>query len=426
MKPTDLRGILKYVPQFRDHIFVIAIDGSIIDDDNFQNVLTDLAVLRSLNIKIILVHGIGRQIKQIAEQTGTTITDAYGGGPTDEATLKLAITASTQVSYRIIEGLTRNGLKYATTNAVRATVMGILHGVDHQSTGRLERVDLDLVRTLLQEEIVPLFSPIVFDREGRALRINSDLLAAELAVRLGASKLIYLTPHPGLLIDEQMVMNLPLSLLEQTLTERPASIDERTRSKARYATFALQGGTSRAHILDGRVYGCLLTEIFDKVGLGTMVHADEYQQIRPARRKDATAISTLLRNASKSDAVRQLSFKQVEKQIDSFFVYEIDDSIIGCVRLIHYRQPPAIEIASLYVQPFYQGRGVGRKLVEFCEREAKKRQARQLFALSTQNFVFFKNTGLFEEGSLDDLPQTRRDEYVQSGRHSRILIRYFR
>lgn len=423
MKPTDLRGILKYVPQFRDHIFVIAIDGSIVDHENFPNILTDIAVLRSLNIKVILVHGIGRQMKQLSADTGTPITDAYGGGPTDEVTLKLAIRAAADVSCRIIEGLTRNSLKTATANLIRGTVTGIIHGVDHQFTGKIDRADIDLIRVLLREEIVPLFGPIIFDRDGQPLRANSDLLASELAIRLEASKLIYLTPHAGLLIDKEVVTNIPMSQLESVLTGNATSLDERLRSKAHYAAATLEAGTPRAHILDGRVYGVLLTEIFDRVGLGTMIHADEYQQIRRARRKDATSIHTILRTGSRNESVRERSLKQIEREIDSYYVYEIDDSIIGCVRRIDYPGENVLEIGSLYVQPFYQGRSVGRKLAEFIERLARTAKAEKLIALSTQSFAFFSNACDFSEGSVDDLPAPRREDYLKSGRNSRILIK---
>ena len=87
IKPTDLRGILKYVPMFRDHVFVLALDGSLVAHENFQNVLLDIAVLRSLNIKVVLVHGIGHQLKLLAETKQVAITDPHGELKTDAATL---------------------------------------------------------------------------------------------------------------------------------------------------------------------------------------------------------------------------------------------------------------------------------------------------------------------------------------------------
>src|SRR6202171_3893510 len=93
LRLTDLREILRYVPRFRDKIFVIAIDGALVEDDNFGNLLLDIALLRSLRIGVALVHGAGHQIRQLAEQTGQTPSNTDGIGVTDSATLDLALTA---------------------------------------------------------------------------------------------------------------------------------------------------------------------------------------------------------------------------------------------------------------------------------------------------------------------------------------------
>src|SRR6202789_3823013 len=141
IKPTDLRGILKYVPRFQGQIFVIALDGAIIADENFGNLLVDVAVLRSLGIKIVLIHGVGHQLQELADLRGVTISNADGTGVTDAATLDLAVRASARVSHLILEGLTQNGLKAVLTNAIRALPVGIIKGVDQQLSGKVERID---------------------------------------------------------------------------------------------------------------------------------------------------------------------------------------------------------------------------------------------------------------------------------------------
>src|SRR5205807_4131333 len=99
---TDLREILRYVPHFRDKVFVIAMDGAIVADDNFANLLLDIAVLRSLRIGVVLVHGAGWQIKRLAEAGGKEPSNTDGTGVTDADTLELALTAATRVSHEII------------------------------------------------------------------------------------------------------------------------------------------------------------------------------------------------------------------------------------------------------------------------------------------------------------------------------------
>ena len=104
LRLTDLREILRYVPRFRDKVFVIALDGAVVEDENFRNLLLDIALLRSLRIGVALVHGAGHQIRRLAEQTGQTPSNIDGTGVTDAATLQLALTAANRVTHEILEG----------------------------------------------------------------------------------------------------------------------------------------------------------------------------------------------------------------------------------------------------------------------------------------------------------------------------------
>lgn len=423
LKPSDLRGILKYVPQFRDHVFVIALDGSIIADENFANVVTDIAVLKSLHIKIVLAYGIGHQLSALAQARGRALSDVHGAGKTDPATLALATEASALVSQHMAEALTQSGLRFAMTNAVRCTARGVIKGKDQEHSGTVDKLDLDLFHTLLDKDIVPLVAPIVFDRDGHSLRVNSDQLASEIAVQLKASKLIYLSPSDGLEIDEKKLHNIPVAELRKAIARKNVRIEPRLLSKAQCAIDALEKDVPRAHILDGRVFGGLLTEIFDKVGLGTMIHANAYQSIRPARRKDAQAIFGLARTGARTEALRPRTRQTIEQDIANFYVYEIDESIIACVALTGYPRSKTLELGGLFVHQFYEGRGVGRKLVEYATLEAHKRGARKLVALSTQAYAFFQRTCGFEAGTPDDLPTPRRKDYEQNGRNARILVK---
>jgi amino-acid N-acetyltransferase len=421
MKPTDLRGILRYVPMFRDHVFVIAVDGSIVSHENFTNIVTDIAVLRSLSIKVVLVHGIGHQLVALAGEHNVALSDIQGEGITDAATMSLAREAAALVSQTVLEHLTQAGLRCAITNAVRATNVGVIKGRNHLFTGKIEKVDAAILKSMLAQDILPLVTPIVCDREGQSLRVNSDHLAMELAVAMGASKLIYLTPFPGLQVNGVVKINLPEDELKTLLADKKVNLDPRIRSKAVQAAKALDEDVPRAHILDGRVFGGLLTEIFDKVGLGTMVHANDYDRIRQAKKKDAQALYNLAKHGAKSEALILRTRQQIEQSIADFFVYEIDDSIIGCAALRSYPDGKAMELGALYVQPFYHGRGVGKKLVEYAKRRAKDRGAKKLFALTTQTSGFFHSSCGFVEASLNDLPVARRQELKASGRNSHVL-----
>ncbi|HZM50801.1 MAG TPA: hypothetical protein VFE68_09930, partial [Vicinamibacteria bacterium] len=131
MRPTDLRGILRYVPQFREKTFVVAADGAVVGDENFGNILLDVAVLRSLNVRTVLVHGASAQIQALADEKVSAPSDLEGSGVTDAATLQLALTAANRLTHEILEGLSATDLRAASTNAVIAHPYGIVGGVDH-------------------------------------------------------------------------------------------------------------------------------------------------------------------------------------------------------------------------------------------------------------------------------------------------------
>src|SRR6202007_348462 len=135
MRLADLRGILRYVPQYRERTFVIALDGAVVEDANFRNLLLDIALLRTLNIQVALVHGAGYQVRSLAEQTGQTPSNIDGTGITDAATLQLALTAANRVTPEILEGLAATDLRAACGNALVAHPAGILRGIDYQWTG---------------------------------------------------------------------------------------------------------------------------------------------------------------------------------------------------------------------------------------------------------------------------------------------------
>lgn len=424
IKPTDLRGILKYVPRYQDQIFILAIDGAIVADENFGNILLDVAVLRSLGIKVVIVHGIGKQIEELSVLRKVPITDSIGTGVTDAATLDLAIRAAGRVTHLVLEDLTQNNLKAALTNAVRSAPLGILRGVDHQFTGRVDRVDRDFLLQLIASGVVPVVNPIAFDRDGRALRVNSDLLAAELAEALRATKIIFFTPNRGLEIAGKFQQQINVDALREVLAKSPDSINEAMRSKAAHAVKAIETGTPRVHLLDGRMMDGLLTEIFSNEGVGTLIHGNEYQQIRQATKRDARAIYNLTRSAVKREELVFRTQQAIEKNIENFYVFEIDENIIACASVTFYAEKPGLaEVGSLYVMPFYHHRGIGKKMVEFGLKVAKERGADTVLALSTQAFTFFTSVCGFVEADKDALPESRLRSYEDSGRNSKILLK---
>jgi len=422
VKLTDLRGILQYIPQFREKTFIIAVDGVIITGENFPNILLDVAVLRSLNIRVVLAHGAAAQIAVLGEKQQVPPSNLDGTGITDAPTLQLALHAANRLTHEILEGLSANDLRAASTNAIIAHPLGIIQGVDQQFTGKVERVDTELLQTLLSQGIIPVVPPLGFDGDGKTYRVNSDSVAVALAEALKATKLIFITAQDGLRYNGQLIRQMLGGDL-QKLMSSGAGFEGETLSKARHAAAACAAGVQRVHIINGRVDEGLLSEVFSNEGIGTLIYANEYEQIRPAKKKDIRAIQTLTKKAVEAEELVRRTRSEIEKDLGDYYIFEIDKNPVACVALHVYPAQRKGELASLYVDPAHENQGIGRKLIQFVENKARELGLNELITLSTQAFTYFQSKGGFVEGSRENLPPERRDKYDQSGRNSKVLVK---
>jgi amino-acid N-acetyltransferase len=423
MKLPELRGILQYVTRFRDKIFVVAIDGEILGSENFANILLDIAVLRSLNIKVVLVHGAGFQIEQAALEQGIRASNSDGTGLVDETTLQLSINVAIRLTNQIMEGLTQVDLRAAYANCIIAHPFGIVRGVDFQFSGKVERVDVKILEVFLNQEIVPVIPPLGFDGEGRTFRVNSDLVALEVAEALHASKLIYLSASDGLVLDGQRIGHLVAPELEEVLKKQKQNLPKGLLSKLEHAALACRYGVPRVHLLNGNVNEALLAEIFSNGGVGTMVYSNEYEQVRHLYKKDIRAVMSLIQQSVRSEELVRRTRAEILTDIDAYWVLEIDRHIVGCVAMYPYPEQKMAELACLYVSRSNENQGLGRKLMSFVENQARQRGFSKLIALSTQAFVYLQQKGGFTEAGPEILPPVRRAKYESSGRNSRILAK---
>ena len=405
---------------------MVAVDGVVVTDDNFANLLLDLAVLRSLNIRIVLVHGAAEQIRSLGVERHIAPSNLDGTGITDADTLQLALTAANRLTHEILEGLAANDLRAVSTNAVIAHPLGILGGVDHLFTGKVERVDVEFLQSLLAQGIVPVVPPLGFDGDGKTYRVNSDSIAASLADQLRAMKLIYVTGADGLLRQGSLLRQVPVAELKQIIAQSPGDLPHEVLSKARFAVSACEAGVPRVHVINGRVDEGLLAEIFSNEGVGTMVYANEYQQIRRALKKDIRSLLHLTKNSVASSELVKRTRAAIEKQIGDYYLFEIDKNPVACVALHLYPEQHKGELAFLFVNPSHENQGIGSKLVQFVEDKARELGVAELLTLSTQAFTWFQSKAGFSEGSTDDLPPIRRERYDSSGRHSKVLVKKLR
>lgn len=423
MKLTDLRGILQYIPQFREKTFVLAVDGAIVTDEHFATLLLDVAVLWSLNIRVVLVHGASAQVKSLAEKLHVDVSDFDGTGVTDAATLEIALTAANRLTHEILEGLAANDLRAASTNVITAHPMGIIQGVDHLFTGKVERVDVGLLQSLLAQGVVPVIPPLGFDGDGRTNRVNAYGVAVAVAEELKATKVIFITSQDGLICGGQLLRQVPVEELERLLLQDHSVFARDMMSKAQYAAAACKAGIPRVHIINGLVDDGLLAEVFSNEGIGTLVYANEYQQIRPAKKKDVRAIQLLTKEGVEADELIKRSQAALEKDLGDYYIFEIDRNPVGCVALHVYPEERKGELACLYVSASHDNQGIGRTLIQFVENRARELGLHQLLALSTQAFTYFQSKAGFAEGTPDDLPPSRRERYEQSGRNSKVLVK---
>jgi amino-acid N-acetyltransferase len=419
---TDLREILRYVPQFRDKVFVIALDGAVVEAENFGNLLLDIALLRSLRIHVALVHGAGHQIRRLADETGTAPSNIDGTGVTDPGTLQLALTAANRVTHEILEGLSANDLRGAYSNAIVAHPAGILGGLDHQLTGRVERVDTIFLHALLEQDIVPVIPPLGCDGEGHTYRLNSDAVAVEVARALHAAKLIYLTVLPGIRCSGELLRQLTVEEAQSILKNRRGELEAPSISKLEHALRAARE-VPRVHIVDGRVEEGLLAEVFSNEGIGTLVHTNEYQAVRRAQKKDVRLLYNLIQAGIESDELLRRTRAEIERQIDNFYVFEVDRNPVACVALHFHPESNKAEMACVCVDSKFENQGIGAKLMQYVEAQARAARVGQLFCLSTQAVNYFVQKGGYRLGTPDDLPAERRVRYEKSGRRSQVLVK---
>ena len=424
LRLTDFREILHYIPEFRDRVFVIAIDGAVVADDNFGNLLLDIALLRSLRIGVALVHGAGLQVRQLAAKDGLRVSSSDGTGITDEATLQISITAANRVTHQILQGLSDNDLRGAAGNAIVAHPAGILGGVDHKFTGKVERINTTMLKALLEHDIVPVIPPLGWDGDGHTYRLNSDAVAVEVAKSLQAGKLIYLAAHRPPRVGDKVLRHVTTDEAGNFLKKHRAEIQPAEAvSKLENAVRAANGNVPRVHIIDGTVQEGLLSEVFSNEGVGTLIHTNEYQAIRKARKKDARSIYHLIQRGIESDELLKRTRAEVEKQIDDFFVFEVDKNPVACGALHVYQSLQKAELACVYVDPRQENQGIGAKMMHYAEDLARSLGLVELFCLSTQAINYFVSKGGFRLATPDALPANRREQYDRSGRKSQVLVK---
>jgi len=422
MKFGDLRTILRYVPQFQGRTFVVALDGGVIASENLSNVLLDLAALRSLGIRVVLIFDASPQVQALARARRVKATSTGGDGPTDRETLDVAIDAVGRTANRLVQQLTVLGVRtVAAANLLTVRKAGILGGIDQQLTGKIHGVDTASLHTLLSDNILPVVAPLGYDRKGQTLALDADWIAVEIGVALRAQKLIYLAgpgqlPFPGRPSSQFSVRQLREEL------DRRQDFPPGARIKLQCAARACEQGVARVHLIPGLQDEAILAELFSSEGIGTMIHVDVYETLRPATLADLEAMVQMTRRAVEEGQLLPRTREEILERLDDYCVVEMDNNLVGIVAVHLYPEEGAAEVASLHVLPTHLGRGYGAALMRWVEQRAREAGALHLFGYTTQASDYFIDRCGFEDiADTSWVPRERLERARASARNSRLV-----
>ena len=424
------RRAAPYINAHRGRTFVVEVDGESTADLRFRDIVHDLALLRSLGIDLVVVHGARSRIEQRLDAQGSRPGHAAGERITDVATLA-AIKEAVGAAHVELEALLSMGVanspmagakvRVAAGNFITARPIGIREGVDFEHTGEVRRVDVDAIRQRLADGAIVLAPPLGYSPTGEVFSLRAEAVAAAIATEVGAAKLVFVLDGPGVMDDrDALVRELNLEEAEALAAHRAHRGDALAR-RVRESIQACRNGVDRVHIIDRRIDGSLLLELFTRDGVGTMINADAYDSIRRATIDDIGGILELIRPLEESGSLVRRSREKLESEIAHFNVVERDGAVIACAAMYPFPGNRLAELACLAVDDAYRRSQYGERLLTLAEREARSAGARQLFVLTTRAAHWFRERG-FIEADLSILPDERQVLYNYQ-RLSRVLVR---
>jgi amino-acid N-acetyltransferase len=266
--------------------------------------------------------------------------------------------------------------------------------------------------------------PLGFSPTGETFNLHAENVATEVAVELHAHKLLFmdtdatLRTEAGTRIDN-MILSEALHLHAALRTDK--STDPNVLRRFEAALHACRNGVPRVHLLDSTMRGALPRELFTRDGVGTMINADAYEDVRRATIEDVGGILELIEPLERDDILVRRSRREIERAIGNYFVEQRDGAIIACAAAHPFDEAQVVELACLAVRADYRDVGRADRLLQAVQAEARQLGATHLFALTTQTTHWFRERG-FAEAELDSLPVARR-ALVNLQRRSKVLVK---
>ncbi|NLP02101.1 MAG: amino-acid N-acetyltransferase [Fibrobacter sp.] len=427
-----IRQAFGYIDQFKNEIFVIKIDDVLISNPFFPVFIKDLVLLHKMGIRIILVPGARTRIDDILKTYKIECQSANGIRISPPEAIPLIKMAAFDVSNKIMTMLAENGAQAVIGNWVRARGIGVREGIDFQSSGIVERLQIDVIKNVLDDNLIPIFPNIGWSLNGKPYNLSSNDLAFTISIQLNAAKLFFVTDKGGISADgfnipegvyvssDNVISQLTLKQATAFLELNSGSEDKEKLELIRLAHRACESGVKRVHIINGHAEGMILKEIFSSRGFGTMIYANQHDHIRQMTIADIPGVLSLMQPAIEEKILVKRSVSDLQDKVDDYVVYDVDGTIHACGAL-HTFPDRQGEIAGIVVDEMYTNLGIGKKIVEYLIEKAIKARLKSVFILTTQTSDWFSQLG-FQKASVADLPAEKRTHY-NSSRNS-LVLRY--
>jgi amino-acid N-acetyltransferase len=433
------RSVAPYIHMHRGKTFLVAISGEAIAAGKLPSLVQDLAMIQSMGVKVVLVHGFRPQVNEQLQAKGHVPQYSHGMRITDSVALDCAQEAAGQLRYEIeaafSQGLPNTPMAGATVrvisgNFITAKPVGIVDGVDFQHSGMVRKVDVSGISQILNLDAMVLLSPFGFSPTGEAFNLTMEEVATSVAIALHADKLIFVTEVPGIRVrphepeseDNPIDTEMPLDVAEALLAKEPSATQPTDIGfYLQHCVKACKAGVERSHILPFAVDGVLLLEIYVHDGIGTMVVDERLESLREATSDDLGGVLQLIEPFEQDGTLVRRERTEMERDIGNYSVIEHDGVIFGCAALYAYPEKRTGEMAALTVSPSSQGQGDGEKILRRIEQRARAQGLDSIFVLTTRTMHWFLKRG-FVQSPIDWLPEARQRKY-NVDRKSVVLVK---
>jgi len=424
------RASSPYIHAHRNKTFVIFFGGEAVLAEDFEHHVQDFALLNSLGVRLVLVHGIRPQIDQRLAKLEAPARFHEHLRITDDLALHCVKEAAGLVRVEI-EALLSMGLanspmagakiKVASGNFVTAKPLGVINGIDYCHTGEVRRIDSNAIHQQLDQDSVVLISPVGYSPSGEVFNLSAEQVATAVAIALKAEKLILLTEESCCHPDNGAQVQQMTTAEAEIFLEQHQDIATTTRLPIKAAIQACRAGIARVHLINRTLDGALLMELFTRDGIGTLISSIPFEELRAATLNDMGGILELIKPLEQQGILAKRSREKIEMEIADYIVIERDGLIIGCTALHPNIQDQFGVIACLAVHPDYQRSARGNRMLDYAFSKAKQMDLKKLFVLSTQTMHWFIERG-FLLADINSLPDPIKTLYNPQ-RNSKILYK---